>query len=166
MLGLVPRLMLFVSSYMPLYAIVAYQYWHDGPVRNTALALIGLGLVGLAIVWAFAKSTHPRVIEVDVVQRKDAETLAYLFTYVFPFLGTKFDELDSAIPFGIIFLTIAVIYVTANLIHVNPLLNLLGRHVYEVQSGQHAFTIIARRPHLYKGDRLSGVEIGREIIWV
>lgn len=165
MLALLPRLMLFLSSYMPLYAIVAYQYWDDEPVRYTVFALAALGVLGLLVVASVARSTSKRQIKVESVQRKDAEALAYLFTYVFPFLGTKFDQLGSAVPFAIIFLTIAVIYVSANLIHVNPVLNLLMRHVYEVQSEGHTYTVIVRKAHLYRGDTIEGAEIAQEVVW-
>ena len=165
MLALLPRLMLFLSSYMPLYAIVAYQYWDDTAVRYAVIALAAAGLVGLAIVAGFAKSTTKREVKVESVQRKDAEALAYLFTYVFPFLGTKFDQVGAAVPFGIIFLTIAVIYVSANLIHVNPVLNLLMRHVYEVQGEGQTFTVIVRKAHLYRGDTVKGTEIAHEVLW-
>jgi hypothetical protein len=104
---------------------------------------------------------EPRPIEVRSVQRKDAEVIAYIFAYVFPFLGMKIEDTSNVLGLGVFFLVLMVLNVSSNMVHINPALNLLGYHVYEVSlADDDTHTLLTRRARLVRGTKLSAVLIG------
>jgi len=166
MLSIGARILLFVSSYFPLLIIFTIQNLNSHFYWALGLASLGvLSLIGLALFIHFVNTSSPRIQEVTFVQRKDTEVMAYIVTYIFPFLGLNFGDLNNIISLGIFFLILGVIYVNSNMISINPTLNLLGYHLYEIETqGGTIHTIISRRRRISKGDKLSVVVIGDDIM--
>lgn len=159
------RVLLFLSAYSPLFIIFTIQNSHQ--YGYWAFIPVGVGLVATLWLWLFLRwirGTAPRTIEVQAVQRKDSEVMAYMFTYIFPFLGLKFDEIANAASLGIFFLVLMVLHVSANMVHINPVLNLIGYHVYEISGESEAtYTLISRRSRLTRGTHLDAVMIGDDL---
>jgi hypothetical protein len=156
------RAILFLSGYAPLFLIFSiefysrYHWWALIPLAIGVAALIWL-LLFLRWVWNGAV----RPITVRSVERKDAEVIAYIFAYVFPFLGLKPDDMANAIGLGIFFFVLMVLNVSSNMVHINPALNLLGYHVYQITDGEDlAHTIVTRRNRMNPGTSLNVVIIG------
>jgi len=156
------RTVLFLSGYLPLFLIFSIQYFPK--YKYWALAPIGVGalaVLGLLVFLHWVKKSEPRPIEVEAVQRKDAEVIAYIFAYVFPFLGMKIDDTANVLGLGVFFLVLMVLNVSSNMVHINPALNLLGYHVYEVSlSDDETHTLLTRRARLVRGTKLRAVLIG------
>lgn len=142
---LIYRIGLFVSSYAPLFVVGGLKHWPDAKcpqyvsLRQFSSDIfyiygVSIGFFGAALVFAsFAawyikqRSNQNRIrIKAMSVNRKDADNLAYVVTYIFPFLDIK--ELSLLF----LFIVIAVIYISSNMIYTNPVLNLLGYRIYEV----------------------------------
>lgn len=62
---------------------------------------------------------------------KDADVMAYLITYIFPFIGVTQDNL---IGFIVFFVILGIIYINSNMLYVNPILSLLQYHAYEIET--------------------------------
>jgi hypothetical protein len=85
-------------------------------------------------------------IEVVQVRRRDGEAMSYIVTYLLPFLAVPFGNFEQAVSMGIFFLVLAVLYVNSDMIHINPMLNLLGFHIYEIElKNGEIHSIITRR---------------------
>ena len=159
------RTFLFLSSYLPLFlifTILAYSKY-----GRWALLPLGIGVVatlGLALFLRWVESTASHPITIVSVQPKDAELLAHLFAYVFPFLRLDLDEGSNALALSVFFLVLMYLNVTSNMIHINPTLRALGYHLYRVtpKDGE-ALTLLTRRPRLHRGTRLKAVMIGDDI---
>jgi len=170
------RLLLFLSSYAPLFLILGFRFWASksyDQYPKVLILLLGLPVASLGALYLFlawVRSSAPRTLRVKAVQRKDSEVMAYVVTYLLPFVAIDFDKTGKQmITDGATFLALvamlALVYVNSNLIHINPTLNAFGYHVYEVESeggGKH--TLVCRRPRLLPGAQLSVVLIGDDIV--
>lgn len=163
--SLFARAILFLSGYMPLFLIFTIQYYPK--YQNWALVPAGLGIlafVGLLVFIRWVKRSAPRPITVQTVQRKDAEVIAYIFAYVFPFLGLNVDDPMSTIGLAVFFFVLMILNISSNMVHINPALSLMGYHVYEICTAeQESQTLITRRPRLVRSTELSAVLMGDDI---
>ncbi|WP_048170695.1 hypothetical protein [Methanosarcina siciliae] len=155
------KIFLFISSYSPLLLIVTlqtredYGYWSLLP---TALAIISI--FGLLIVRRKINITSTRELEVSRVQQKDAEVMAYIITYIFPFIGFDFNDFNNLISIFIFFIILGIIYINSNMIHINPLLCAFRFHIYEIETSTGSnYTIVSRRKRMIKNEKLKVVKI-------
>lgn len=156
------RAVLFLSGYLPLFLIFTiqsfpkYRYWALAP-----LGIGGLAAMGLLTFMRWVQTSEARPIEIQSVQRKDSEVIAYIFAYVFPFLGFDIQDASNALGLAVFFLVLMVLNVSSNMIHINPVLSLLGYHLYEVTLAEgDAHTLITGRSRLVRGTRLESVLVG------
>lgn len=164
MANITTRLLLFLSSYFPLSLIFFFLYLFRHRWIAVAILLLGvLGLVGMALYLRTVQHLGAITIKVGELQRKDAEAMAYIVTYIIPFLSIPFSGWQEGVALGIFFMVLGILYVNSNMIHINPMLNLVGYHLYEVtleNGGNHA--LISRR-RIVRGDTLSAVKLADDI---
>ena len=166
MLSVFTKILLFISSYFPLLMIFTIQNWRNHGVWSLIPAIIGgISLLGLAAFLYFVNTTSPRVQQVAQVQRKDAEVMAYIVSYVFPFLGLNFDDSLNMISLGIFFVILGIIYINSNMVHINPTLNIFGYHIYEIETPNGTtHTVISHKGRIIKGEKLNVVVIGDDLL--
>lgn len=166
MLTIFTRILLFISSYFPLLMIFTLQNWKAHGIWSLIPACIGVvSLIGLAAFIYFVGTTSPRIQQVVQVHNKDAEVMAYIISYVFPFLGLNFDDPMNVISLVIFFAIIGIIYINSNMIHINPTLNILGYHIYEIETSSGSTqTVISRKGRLIRGEKLNVVVIGDDLL--
>ena len=163
--SLFARTVLFLSGYLPLFAI--FTVLSPPKHRWWALLPVLIGLLATALLFAFkhwVQTSEPLPLEIQSVQRKDAEVTAHLFAYVFPFLRLDIDKGSNAIGLAIFFCVLMVLAVRSNMIHINPFLTFIGWHLYEVtlvEGGTH--TLLTRRRRLVRGTKVMCVLIGDDI---
>lgn len=160
--NLFTRLLLFFSSYFPLAVIFFLINRNKTPAR-IILGLGILGVVGLLVFLWRAQKLAGLQLEIESVQHRDSEAMAYIVSYIIPFIEVLGDSQDRNVALAIFFVVLAVLYVNSNLIHINPMLNLMGYHLYEVtvsDGGTHA--VIAKR-RISRGEVLSAVRVGEAI---
>jgi len=156
--SILTRILLFLSSYFPLSVIFFFLLLSKH--RQLAIAILalgGLGLLGISVYFRLARRFNPTSITVASVQRRDAEAMSYIVSYVIPFLAIPFESLEEALSLGVFFLVIGILYVNSNMIHINPMLNLSGYHLYEitVESGA-TYSLISYR-EVVRGETLSAI---------
>jgi hypothetical protein len=133
-LGVVPRLpfrlALFLSSYAPLFALLA---WTN---RSTSWVWIVLTVVAALSVAALGLVLLTKVGDVGprlVVARSspdDGDVMAYVSTYLIPFLGLDLGKGTGIVVFVGFLLVVGVVYVNSNMLFVNPLLSLAGYRTF------------------------------------
>lgn len=145
--SLLIRLLLFLSSYFPLAVIFSVQLYLQQHQRWALVCLLaGLaGLVGLASFIRVSTRINPENITIASVSRRDGEAMSYIVTYLLPFIALPSGDLASGISLGIFLIVLAILYVNSDMLHINPMLNLAGWHIYEVtlEKGE-IFTLIAK----------------------
>lgn len=90
----------------------------------------------------------------------------YIVTYLLPFLGINSQQRADQISLGIFLLMLAVLYIiSSNLIHMNPMLNLGGYRILEVDStnGKRS-TLITKEPYIRPGSLIEVVSLSDSVL--
>jgi len=131
--GLFVRCLLFISSYFPLSVIFSILLWEKHLFWAVLILLIGLsGLVILLLYFLLIVPRRTRSHEtVTSLERHDGDVLSYVASYLVPFVSL--DLTGTQIWAVLVFLVVLlIIYVNSNMIYINPMLNILGYHLYEI----------------------------------
>src|SRR5262249_58430659 len=117
----------------PSTVICAILSSRAGPL--VAATTLGVPLLGLLAVTYFSLAPQrfgARQSKVTVVHVRDDQVMSYIMSYLVTFLSIAFSDARQLIALAAFFVILAYIYVNANMIHINPTLNFLGYHLYEV----------------------------------
>lgn len=150
------RFALFVVSYLPMFAIMVFRqlytyrsYLHFGGFGREAVGdfvkyfgmvsvLIAISIVGVIGLFFLLKNMERRtagngdpIVVVDI-ENKNSETMAYLFTYVIPFVFQDLADLQSVVPICVLLLVTYLIYRNSTLILINPTIS-MWYSLYQVE---------------------------------
>jgi hypothetical protein len=156
------RIALFFSSYAPLFLLLAYVSRRCAGVWITLVAL-ALASSGALVLVLFVKRDErgPR-LEIAHIKPQDGDVLAYIATYLIPFLGLDLTRRDDIVLFAGFLLVLMLVYVNSNMLFVNPLLAIAGYHTFEITDPQaHTYNLISRRPDLDIGVTIRPAQINR-----
>ena len=160
------RIMLFLSSYFPLALIFFFLFIEQQPVWSIAILAIGvLGLVVMLLYFFyFARRFAPIQEKITGLHGRDAEPMSYIASYLIPFVALPFSGWQQGIALLILIVVLGIVYVNSNMIHINPMLNLLGYHLYEitVEDSKQTYSLITRR-RIGRGEALHLIDIGEGI---
>lgn len=160
------RTMLFLSSYFPLALIFFFLFVEQQPVWAIVTLAIGvLGLVTMLLYFfSFAQQFAPIQEKISGVRGRDAEPMSYIASYLIPFVALPFSGWQQGTALLILMVVLGIVYVNSNMIHINPMLNLLGYHLYEisVEDSKGTYSLITRR-HIERGETLHLIDIGEGI---
>ena len=146
MIGMAP-LVLFLSSYVPLFAIILvrqclsnYEYLNWGGLNIDALfcmlryfgmsifcfILILFGLIGTSLTLKHVeeKVENGNSVKITEISSMNDEPLAYVATYIIPIMFEDYSNLPDCITIVGIFYVVYRLYIRSKLILVNPLLSL------------------------------------------
>lgn len=129
-LSITSKMMLFLSSYSLLFVALTFKY-KLGSFTWIFIVLAVLG--GIATIKITKTKINPDNREVINIVSKNDQVLSYLVSYLLPFIGFDLTQSNEFVALIIIFLTIGVLYIKADLIYINPLLLLFGFNIYEAQ---------------------------------
>jgi hypothetical protein len=144
--GMAP-LVLFLSSYMPLFALIIvrqafsnhdYLVWggfcidgiinllHYFGVSIVCAFFVGFGLLGTYYTLRNidAKVDNGYNVMVTEISSMNDEPLAYVATYIIPIMFQNYSDLSDVITLMIIFYIVYRLYIHSKLILVNPILSL------------------------------------------
>lgn len=158
------RLLLFLSSYFPLALIFFFLF--VAKRRGMAIAILSfgvIGLVGMAMYLHMANRLGPIQIKVGGLQRRDADAMSYIVSYVIPFLAIPFSGWEQGVALSIFFVVLGILYVNSNMIHINPMLNLAGYHLYEITLEDGAVHSLITRRRIVRGEKLLVIKVGEDI---
>jgi hypothetical protein len=157
------RGMLFLSSYFPLTLIFFFLFVVQHPIW--AIVILALGLSGLIIMILYFFQFAPRLgsiqEKVTALQSRDGEVMGYIASYLIPFVAIPFGGWQQGVALLIFVIVLGIVYVNSNMIHINPMLNLMGYHLYEiiVEHSERPHALITRQ-HIALGDTIHIIDIG------
>ena len=157
------RSMLFLSSYFPLALIFFFLFVEQQPVW--AIAVLAISFSGLIIMWLYFFLFAPRLgsiqERINSLQRRDADVMGYIASYLLPFVAIPFGGWQQGAALLIFVAVLGIVYVNSNMIHINPMLNLFGYHLYEItlEHSEAPHSLITRR-HIAVGETIHLVDIG------
>lgn len=158
MLSALSRFLLVASSLSPLLGAVAVnQIAHDAPASRWSIWLgAALLLVGvcLAMLRYAAANSQAQLLKISAFERDDKEMLAYLVTYLLPFLSTDKlgftgEWMTGAYVLAVIFLVIT----HSGAFHFNPVMGLLGYHFHAIKDEDGVSSLLISRSLLRLSDR-------------
>lgn len=139
MLNTFAKFLLVSTSLSPLLGAVAVNQFARGEPASRYGVWVAVALLLIFVCWAVlryaAKNAQQHAYHIQEFERNDKEVLAFLITYLLPFLSTEKmgfagDWLTGSYVLLIIFLVIA----HAGAFHFNPVMGLLGYHFYAVKN--------------------------------
>jgi hypothetical protein len=159
------RLLLFLSSYFPL-SIVFFLLTFEHHCRIAASILTSgiLGVVGMSAYLRLVQRLAPFNVRVEQIQRRDGDAMSYIVTYLIPFIAVPFSAWQESVALLIFFLVLALLYVHSNMIHINPMLNLIGYHLYEITLDDGSVRTLLTRRRIHRADTMSVVTIDDDIL--
>ena len=157
------RSMLFLSSYFPLTLIFFFLFVESQP--RWAIVVLIIGLSGLVFMMLYFFQLAPRLGSIQEriagLQRRDGDVMGYIASYLLPFVAIPFSGWQQGIALLIFVIVLGIVYVNSNMIHINPMLNLFGYHVYEItlEHSDSPHSLITRR-RIAKNETIHLVDIG------
>ncbi len=153
---------MFFSSYAPLLALLAWTNRESRAVWFTLAAIAAISVLGLVVVLLVKRSdVGPQLVVARAVPN-DGDTLAYIATYLVPFLGLDLTKTNDIVVLAGFLAIVGTIYVNSNMLFVNPLLSLCRYHTFTVTDRQeNEYSVITRRKDVLPGSVLRPAQIGR-----
>jgi hypothetical protein len=160
------RLILFLSSYSPLFVIIAMRGWHDS--RRIAIGLAIVAVLSIIVLFVFLRVVQrisPGKVSIASVVSRDGDVMSYIVTYLLPFLAVKLDDPTDVASLGIVFAVIGLLYVNSNMIQTNPVLNIVGYHIFEIEDGDgKTASLICKRSYVRTGSEIDAISIGDYVL--
>ncbi len=156
------KVILFISSYVPLFIIMGFKFWNVGPMVTSiyhipyvdlpvGISYLATSIFVLCVIFTFlvyrivqthsARATTQRPI--DTYQKRNELLTTYLLVYVFVFAGLDFTQLLDMAIFLVFFFILGVLQINSGHLHVNPMLGIRGYQVYELTSNDQVLLIIS-----------------------
>lgn len=169
MLNRFAKFLLVATSLSPLLGAVAVNQFSRGEPALRWGPWIAVALLLVFLCWALlhyaTKNAQLHSFDIKEFERNDKEVMAFLVTYLLPFLSTEKmgfagDWMTSTYVLVIIFLVIA----HAGAFHFNPVMGLLGYHFYAVKNNDGVSTLLISRVELRRpGESVKTVQLACNI---
>lgn len=162
--SLLLRWMLFVSSYFPLTLIFFFLLLAaDQPVLAIAAVLIGCVGVGLLLyyMYSIAPRLAPVLVKVTGYRSRDDQVMSYITGYLLPFVALPIGGWEMAVALLIFIGVLGWVYVHSAMLFINPVLNVLGYHLYDisVEGSDESLSLLARH-RVTRGEALHVIAMG------
>lgn len=155
---------MFLSSYSPLFALLAYTGRHDRRIWVTLISACVVSIVGLLIVMLTLRGQRGPALTVAHSRPQDGEVMSYIAAYLIPFLGLDVATQSGAVTLVVFLLVLMVVYVNSSLLFVNPVLSCGGYRCFEVEDVDgHAYSVLTRRLDVPPGTTFHPAQISRFI---
>ncbi len=160
------RVLLFLSSYFPLFFIVAVLFYTKNLIVSAVCA--ALCLIGPLELWRYLrycqKKHQRKPARLRDYKRRDSEVMSYIASYVVPLATLSLDLFSQLFILITFLLVLLILYVNSNMIYINPLLNVVGFHLYEIEyeGGDRSRYYLARR-RLIRDETIYYVHVSDEI---
>lgn len=163
------KVFLFLSSFTPLWLIFFGNFVikngfivFNSPIVDLKTFSFELGFLtiflfslGSTIVFLIEKrkTSNPTKITVSDRENVTGEYVLYVVTYIIPFLVSDFGN-QEVFTLVVMLFFVGVLYVRANLIHINPMFAIFGYRLYAIiDEKSNRVHILAKRP-LYRDDEV------------
>jgi hypothetical protein len=162
------QLLLFLSSYAPLFAVFALldTFGKGWPSIVCVVAAVLGGLIPFVVLPLVKRRVFPLPLHVATSQIRDGDAIAYIATYLVPFAAIAATSTREKLALGLFFAMIAAIYVRSELFYINPLLALRGYRLFQVVTPKGTSAVlITRRRFLASESDLSARRLGSYVYW-
>jgi hypothetical protein len=153
---------MFLSSYAPLFALLAYVNRHVRWAWIILGAVAVVSLLGLAVVMLSKRGERGPRLTVVHARPQDGDVLAYIASYLIPFFGLDLSKRDDVVVLCAFLVVLMLVYVNSNMLFVNPVLTLVGYHSFEIEDPDgHTYVLLAQRTDVELGSVLHPAQVTR-----
>ena len=169
--NLMLRIVMFISSYFPLYVIVIVLYFSkilkgilefNILIIGVALFMVALILISFMSVCMLKNGKGSREKVIKDLENPDDTVLSYIMTYIIPLIANGDNSKEVYIVNILLFILIGYIYLRLNLIYLNPLWAMFGYIIYRDADKEIVITDISREVLRHK-ERIKGYYISNDI---
>ena len=164
------RILMFLTSYFPLFVIIMIKHYEQIEVFYVLIPIIVISSIGLLHVFSTLNkiggsyTIGNNVVAKGRIENTSKATLEYFLTYVVPLLAFNLSGWQEFSIFGIVFFIIGVLYVKSDLIYMNPTLILLRFNIYKLVLDEREVVIISKNNNR-KGIMNPVIEIGSGVYY-
>jgi hypothetical protein len=158
------RLLMFWSSYAPLFLLLAIRF-SEAFLRVATAALFVGGVVALTrVLGGRSGRLAPDPYELCEIRDEGAAVAGYLVSYILPIAAVAVPSGTDVAAYALFLAMLAVVHARTPLVQVNPLLYLAGYRVFAVRmtSGFKGYLVCDRDPVV--GDRVQAVTLTGTIL--
>jgi hypothetical protein len=143
------RVLLFFSSYFPLFLIIGILVFSKSWI--VALVIFVADSVFVYALWRYLRTrkrdNQHSFSKVTGYQQRDSEAMSYIASYIVPFATFSLDAIPQLLALIVFIVMLLILYVNSHMIYVNPMLNIMGYHLYEieVEHGDRTIYYLARK---------------------
>jgi hypothetical protein len=160
------ELVMFVSSFAPLLLVFALlDSFGSRTVQAVLIIVAGLSLAGLAVLFLLLNRLDNQTIDVTRARPRDGDAIAYVATYVLPFLTLGTDSWQSRVALTLFVLIVGTLVIRSHIFYVNPVLALFGFRLFEIEAGDQFVLVLTRRPYVRPGSTLSARRLSDYVYW-
>ena len=166
MINAFTKIILLLSAYLPLTWIIVIKYY---PIFNYYGLIIAFlySIIIFIILKKFLKSTtslQPKKYdEIKIRESKNSTTMGFLVTYMFSFLPSTSD-LYSNLALILQFTLIGYLYLTTEMMAINPLLQLFFKYnVYIAEYNQKKIFVLTKEKYLSRIYSINLILLDNEI---
>lgn len=135
---------LFISVFVPLYALIEIHYLfeilndnlHFNILNTTMIILLALliliGIMGATMMLKTKNKPSKKIKIIDQINITDQHFFGYFSLFVLFALSYDLSQMSMSVVFVIILCFIGVVYMKNELYYINPFLNLIGYSFYKV----------------------------------
>lgn len=147
---------LFTSSYAPLLFVFALLDSFGPGLPSILCATVGAGsILGLWVIFRCVPDLGTSLVTIRTARPRDEDIMAYVVTYLLPFLGLATDTGRQQVALLLFVLVVAVLYIRARLFYVNPLLSFVGYRLFDVTSDEgRPVILLTKREYIRQGTEL------------
>lgn len=168
MLNRFANLLLVSTSLSPILGAVAVNQYSLGKQASAWLPWLVVALFLVFICWGVlqyaARAAQKHTVHVTQFEDKDKEVLAFLLAYLLPFAAGKDMLADVHWLTGVyVFAIILLVFTHARAFHFNPVLGLLGYHLYRLKDGDGVSMLLISRSELRRTGEVRTVRLAYDI---
>jgi hypothetical protein len=124
---------MFLSSYLPLFALIGVRSIDRSDLISSSCGLLIVGGAGGTFLFLRTAERKPAgIYQLLAVENSDGDVAAYAATYLLPFVTVFSGEWQDVLTLAGFIAFLGIIYVRSRLIYVNPVLALMGYHLWRV----------------------------------
>lgn len=157
------RCMLFISSYFPLTLIFWILFVTRQPLWAWGSLIVGI--VGVIVTYIyfllFLPTVSPIQAKIETQQVRDGDVMSYIASYVVPFITFPLDGWQQLAALAVFIFVLGCVYINSDMIRINPMLNIIGYHLYEItlESSPETYALITRRKRMKRGQTIRIVDV-------
>lgn len=145
------RLILFASSYSPLFLILAVRF-QGLPLRLTMGAIALASAASLALLLLAGRKGEPQAYDLKEIKDRGAEVAGYIATYILPLIVLNQPTKEDFIGYAIFILISGLVYIQSGMVNINPVVYLFGRRISTIRDSSGTEYYVIHRGNLSAGE--------------